>query len=180
MKLALSYLPDSPQPENVLVDVHDSNTRSKNMAAIKCRNTKPEVFLRKRLHALGFRYKLNNKTLPGKPDLVFPKFHAVVFINGCFWHAHGCYMFKIPSTRSEWWKHKLFRNRQRDHQQWNELQSNGWRVLVVWECAIRGRQRITESALIDQIAEWLRGETKHLELTSSPNKQTHLHPRATR
>ncbi|WP_370298341.1 very short patch repair endonuclease [Pontibacterium sp.] len=150
-----------------MADVHDAKTRSKNMAAIKCRNTKPEVYLRKKLHALGFRYKLGDKALPGKPDLVLPKHHAVIFINGCFWHAHGCHMFKIPATRSEWWKHKLFRNKQRDHEQWEELRANGWRVLVVWECAIRGRQKIVESELIDQIAQWLRGENEFCEIISS-------------
>lgn len=137
------------------------------MAAIRYRDTKPEIFLRKRLHALGFRYKLGNKTLPGKPDLVFPKYHAAIFVNGCFWHAHSCYMFKIPATHTEWWKQKLFRNRQRDHEQWDELRSNGWRVLVVWECAIRGRRKIPESELIEQASHWLKGDNEFFEITSS-------------
>lgn len=136
------------------------------MAAIKYKNTKPEIFLRKRLHALGFRYTLDNNTLPGKPDLVFPKYRAVIFINGCFWHAHGCHMFKIPKTRTDWWMQKLSQNKQRDHEQWCELNASGWRVLVVWECAIRGRYKVIETELLDTITHWLSGETYFREITS--------------
>ena len=125
------------------------------MAAIKGKNTKPELWLRKRLHALGFRYRLNVKDLPGKPDIVLPKYKAAIFVNGCFWHMHDCDVFRLPSTRTEWWYEKLSKNQQRDLSNQNELIESGWRVLVVWECAIKGRKRMSEDELISGIEEWL-------------------------
>tara|TARA_B100001059_G_scaffold236760_1_gene289982 strand:+ start:117264 stop:117692 length:429 start_codon:yes stop_codon:yes gene_type:complete len=123
-----------------LVDVHDKETRSKNMAAIRNKNTRPELMLRKQLHAAGFRYRLNVKEMPGKPDIVLPKYKTVIFVHGCFWHLHNCLLFKWPSTRAEWWKVKLMTNRQRDLEAQDKLMELGWRVLVVWECEIKSQK----------------------------------------
>ncbi len=110
------------------------------MAAIRNKNTRPELMLRKQLHAAGFRYRLNVKEMPGKPDIVLPKYKTVIFVHGCFWHLHNCLLFKWPSTRAEWWKVKLMTNRQRDLEAQDKLMELGWRVLVVWECEIKSQK----------------------------------------
>lgn len=119
-----------------MTDVHSPEVRSKNMRAIRNRDTKPELLVRKALHAAGFRYRLGGCGLPGRPDLVFPKYRTVVFVNGCFWHAHDCRFFKIPKTRTEFWLKKIDGNRNRDAKVSLELAEMGWRVLVVWECML--------------------------------------------
>lgn len=138
-----------------MTDVHSSDIRRKNMQAIKAQNTKPELWLRRHLHAAGFRYRLNAKELPGKPDLVLPKYKAVIFIHGCFWHAHGCHLFKLPATRTDFWKAKLNGNKERDLRQKALLEQQGWRVLTVWECSIKGKTRIPETELMENICAWL-------------------------
>lgn len=139
-----------------MTDVHDKQARSRNMTAIKAQNTKPELWLRKRLHAAGFRYRLNAKELPGKPDLVFPKYKAVIFVHGCFWHAHECHLFKLPATKTDFWKTKLYGNKDRDLRQIEQLEGMGWRVLTVWECAIKSKTRIPENELLNSICSWLK------------------------
>lgn len=153
-----------------MTDVHNSATRSRNMAAIKSKNTRPERWLRQRLHALGFRYRLNVNTLPGKPDLVFPRHNAVIFVHGCFWHMHQCPLFRLPTTRTEWWERKLMHNRQRDLAEQDKLREMGWRVLLVWECAIRGRKKINETELIAQVAAWLKNSNHYTEIPASTEK----------
>lgn len=121
-----------------MADVHDKETRSYNMSCIKGKNTNPEMLVRKFLFANGFRYRLNVKELPGKPDIVLPKYKTVIFINGCFWHGHkGCRYFVLPKTRTEWWLQKIKDTRHRD--QLNEIALNvkGWRVIIVWECELK-------------------------------------------
>ena len=137
-------------------DVHDKATRSRNMAAIKGRDTSPELRIRKGLHSLGFRYRKHAKDLPGKPDLVFPKYRAVVFINGCFWHKHDCHMFKWPLTRPDFWQAKIGRNADNDVRNMQMLTKAGWRVATVWECALKGRMRIGAESSVQLLAEWLR------------------------
>jgi DNA mismatch endonuclease (patch repair protein) len=108
------------------------------MSQIKGKNTKPEMLVRKYLHANGFRYKLHDKNMPGRPDLVLPKYNTVIFIHGCFWHAHqGCRYFVIPKTRSEWWKNKIYGNRKRDKENLKRLKEEGWNVIQVWECELK-------------------------------------------
>jgi DNA mismatch endonuclease, patch repair protein len=126
------------------------------MAAIKGRDTSPERRIRKGLHALGFRYRTHAKALPGKPDLVFPKYRAVVFINGCFWHRHDCHMFKWPLTRPDFWQAKIGRNADNDVRNVQILTKAGWRIATVWECAVKGRTRIGAEAAVQLLAEWLR------------------------
>lgn len=138
-----------------MADVHLPEIRSKNMSAIKHKNTKPELKIRKRLHALGFRYRLNSKQLPGTPDLVLSRHKAVIFVNGCFWHVHDCPVFRWPATRTAWWKEKLTKNRNRDYENIQTLLSTGWRVCTVWECSIYGRFRLPEDEVVIRIAEWL-------------------------
>lgn len=125
-----------------MADVHEPETRSYNMSQIQAKDTKPEMLVRKFLHSNGFRYRLHAKDLPGKPDLVLPKYNSVIFVHGCFWHAHeNCEYFKIPETRTEWWKEKLYGNRERDKKNIEELKDEGWHVIVVWECELKKETR---------------------------------------
>lgn len=146
-----------------MVDVLTIEQRQLNMSRIHGRDTKPEMQVRRGLHALGLRYRLHVRALPGRPDLVFSKHHAVIFIHGCFWHAHGCSLSKLPATRREFWKKKLEGNFARDKRAVAALRAQEWRVLVIWECALRGVSRIGVSeairlakAFIDsaEIVEW--------------------------
>lgn len=138
-----------------MTDIVDKATRSRMMSGIRSKNTRPEVLIRKALHAQGFRYRLHNKSLPGKPDLSFPRYKAVVFIHGCFWHGHNCHFFRMPQTRTSFWLDKINGNRQRDARQLVQLKQAGWRVLLVWECAIRKNGVTPNKMLIDYIANWL-------------------------
>lgn len=138
-------------------DVVDAPTRSRMMSGIRGRDTKPELLIRRGLHARGYRYRLHARTLPGRPDLAFPSRKAAIFIHGCFWHGHGCPLFKWPSTRAEWWRAKIEGNRARDRAVRAELADMGWRQLRVWECALKGRQRRDPDALLGLVAEWLDG-----------------------
>ena len=123
------------------------------MTAIRAKNTKPEMIVRQGLHARGLRYRLHKKGLPGTPDLVFARKRVALFVHGCFWHAHsGCRYFKLPKTNAEKWKAKLEGNRSRDERDQAALKIHGWRVLVVWECEIRGRTRAEVEELLDQLA----------------------------
>ena len=140
-----------------MADVVDSATRSRMMAGIRATNTRIEIMVRKALHAQGFRYRLHPRGVPGKPDAVFPRFHAVLFVNGCFWHGHDCPMFRVPATRQEFWASKFARNRLRDNDVRRQLRSAGWRVLTVWECALRGRGAIGLASVTARAAAWLRG-----------------------
>jgi DNA mismatch endonuclease (patch repair protein) len=137
------------------VDIVDAATRSRMMSGIKGKNTKLEVSIRKALHARGFRYRIHVNNLPGRPDLVLPKYSAVVFVHGCFWHGHSCRYFKIPQTRPDFWREKIRKNHLRDKTQESSLLAGGWRVLVVWECAVRSRSKEKFALVIDLIAEWL-------------------------
>lgn len=117
-----------------MADVLTATQRSKCMAAIRCTDTTPEVAVRRAAHALGFRFRLHVKGLPGKPDLVFPRLRAVVFVHGCFWHQHRCGDGHIPASKTEYWGPKLARNRERDREHRRSLKRLGWRVLTIWEC----------------------------------------------
>lgn len=124
------------------MDVHDSKTRSYNMSRIKGKNTKPEETVRKYLFSQGFRYRKNDKRLPGKPDIVLPKYKTIIFVNGCFWHKHeGCRYFAWPQNNAEFWKEKIESNVVRDKKQYEELQDAGWRVIIVWECELKKKRK---------------------------------------
>ena len=125
-----------------MADVHDRETRSFNMSRISGKDTKPEMMVRKYLHANGFRYRLHVKNLPGKPDIILPKYKTVIFVHGCFWHAHECCKyFKLPKTRTEWWNEKLYNNKMRDEKNIEELKRLGWNVIIVWECELKKNNR---------------------------------------
>lgn len=128
------------------------------MAAIRGSHTKPELEVRKALHAAGFRYRLHAKDLPGKPDLVLPRYRAVIFVNGCFWHKHDCHLFKWPATREEFWRAKIGRNVENDARAFDALRAAGWRVAVVWECALKGRTRLEPSSAMQRLAGWIRSD----------------------
>lgn len=121
-----------------MADVHTPMVRSYNMSRIKGKDTKPEELVRKYLFSKGFRYRKNEKKLPGKPDIVLPKYRAVIFVNGCFWHKHdGCKYFVWPKSNVDFWHNKLLSNSERDKRNYDLLEKSGWKVLIVWECELR-------------------------------------------
>lgn len=153
------------------MDVLSSQQRSFNMSRIRDKNTKPEMLIRKFLWANGYRYRLHCKKMPGKPDIVLSKFKAIIFIHGCFWHQHGCKYTVMPTTRREFWEEKLNTNKQRDKRVYQELKEAGWRVLVIWECALRTK-KAKQCSLFQGIVSWLHSETLFSEYPSSPNNKT--------
>jgi DNA mismatch endonuclease, patch repair protein len=153
-----------------MADIVDKRTRSRMMSGIKGKNTKPELTIRKGLYHRGFRYRLHLANLPGKPDMVFIGRKAVIMVNGCFWHAHNCHLFKWPSSREEFWRKKIGRNKEKDAETKQALSEKGWRILVVWECSLKGRTLLPQEKALDTIAEWL--DNKHSgnkEITGEDN-----------
>ena len=134
------------------------------MARIRGKDTRPEMIVRRGLHAKGFRYRLHDRRLPGSPDLVFPSRNAVILVHGCFWHGHDCHLFKWPATRAEFWRRKITGNRERDACNLASLHDLGWRTLVIRECALKGRIRRPVDSLLDQAAAWLASADEYLEL----------------
>lgn len=120
-----------------MTDVVDTETRSRMMAGIRGMNTRPELIVRRALHKAGLRFRIHRKDLPGKPDIVLPKHHAIIFVHGCFWHGHDCRYFKVPQTRTEFWMSKISANKARDMKNSDALTASGWKVIVVWECDVR-------------------------------------------
>jgi DNA mismatch endonuclease, patch repair protein len=121
-----------------MADVHSKEIRSKNMAAIKGKNTKPELLVRKFLHANGYRYKLHDRSLPGKPDIVLPKYKTVIFVHGCFWHGHkNCKYFVVPKTRTEWWLNKINGNISNDTKVVKALKKDHWKIIKIWGCQLK-------------------------------------------
>ncbi len=137
------------------MDTVDRQTRSNIMASVGQKNTGAELVLRKALHKIGLRYKLHDRSLPGSPDLVFPRFHAVVFVHGCYWHPHGCYRSTTPKTQREFWIDKFHANRLRDERNVSSLRELGWRVLTVWECALLGKSVLDPDEVIGFVRAWL-------------------------
>ncbi len=138
-----------------MVDVVTPDKRRRMMAGIKGKNTKPELIVRKELFRRGFRYKLHDKQLPGRPDLVFPKYKSVIFVNGCFWHKHECKLFKWPDSNREFWKKKITENSKRDQRNRDSLSSEGWGVRTIWECALKGKKSNDIEREIDDLSQWL-------------------------
>ncbi|MCU1065975.1 DNA mismatch endonuclease Vsr [Stenotrophomonas maltophilia] len=126
------------------------------MSRIHGSNTKLEVLVRKGLHARGLRYRLGGAKLPGRPDIVLPKYRTVVFVHGCFWHGHDCPLYRLPKTRPEFWADKIGKNRIRDLRVTAQLEAMGWRVLTVWECSLRGKTALEQASFLDHLAEILR------------------------
>jgi len=140
------------------MDTVDQTTRSKIMASVGQKNTGPEMALRSTLHRRGLRYRLHDRNLPGSPDLVFPRFKAVIFVHGCYWHAHDCYRGTKPKSRQRFWDEKFQANQHRDARNVERLVARGWRVLTVWECAIKGKTAKPSDMLAQKIDVWLKGK----------------------
>ena len=137
-------------------DVHSKAVRSYNMSRIKGKGTKPEEIIRKYLFSQGFRYRKNVESLPGKPDIVLPRYRTVVFVNGCFWHHHDCLYFVWPRSNAEFWKNKIDRNVERDKENMAKLQSAGWRVIIVWECMLKNNKE----HILQELTEGIRNQDK--------------------
>ena len=148
-----------------MTDVLTPDQRSRVMGRIRGSNTKPELWVRQGLFALGFRYRLHQRQLPGTPDLVLPRFRAVIFVNGCFWHGHDCPLYRLPSTRTDFWQSKIEKNRIRDQKNNTRLRELGWRVLTIWECALRGRTRQSPDDVFGSLASWLESEQDTRQIT---------------
>ena len=147
-----------------MADVHDRETRRRNMSAIRGKNTRPERMVRSWLHRNGIRFRLHDKKLPGSPDLVFAKYRAVLFINGCFWHGHDCPMFRWPATRTEFWKAKINATKARDLENKKALAALGLRTGTVWECALKGRQKRLPDDITNCLTDWLHTSIPVFEL----------------
>lgn len=147
-----------------MADVVSAEVRSRMMAGIRGKNTKPEMIIRRGLHVKGFRYLLHDKRLPGKPDLVFPKYRAVIFVHGCFWHGHDCHLFKWPKTRRGFWRKKIERNREIDEGAISALKQSGWRCCVIWECSLKSPTRLPIAGTIERIAHWLDSSSRSLTI----------------
>lgn len=150
-----------------MADIVDQATRSRMMSGISSKNTKAEVEIRKKLFSLGYRYRIHDSKLPGKPDIIMARFKAVIFIHGCFWHAHNCVLFKLPSTRRAFWKNKLKRNSQKDTENNKELKKMGWRIMTVWECSFRGAGKKREEQIdiiANKIVNWVHSSKRQIEI----------------
>ena len=148
-----------------MTDVLTIEQRRLNMSRIRGRDTSPEMKIRRGLHGLGFRFRLHKKALPGTPDLILPKHRVVVFVHGCFWHGHGCALSKMPQTRRQFWHEKITGNAARDRKSEQLLINAGWRVLTIWECALRGHERIPDAEVFEAVANFIRrGEANFFEI----------------
>ena len=152
-------------------DVVSAEVRSRMMSGIHGTNTKPEIIVRTGLHSRGFRYRKNDKSLPGKPDLVFAKYQAVIFVNGCFWHGHNCHLFKWPSTRVDFWRKKIERNQEKDEESLCALHSAGWRVLTIWECALKGKEKLLFESVLDSASCWLEKDDGSCEILGGEGRK---------
>ncbi|WP_186030007.1 very short patch repair endonuclease [Burkholderia gladioli] len=147
-----------------MTDILAPEQRSLRMAAVRRINTGPELAVRRLLHGAGFRYRLNARQLPGSPDIVLPKWKIAVFVHGCFWHGHDCSLFKLPATRTEWWRAKILSNTARDRRAIDALVIDGWRVMVVWQCALKGRGRLSPERLGALLSDGVRGGATVVEI----------------
>jgi len=147
-----------------MTDVFSSEKRSKVMSRITGKNTEPEMKIRKALHGLDYRYSLHKKNLPGKPDIYFRKYNALIEINGCYWHGHDCHFFKWPQNNKEFWKKKIGRTKERDGNNFRKLQDMGYRLLVIWECAIKGKTSLDFEVLIESVIKWLHSDIQFKEI----------------
>lgn len=143
------------------------------MSAIRSENTKPELIIRRALHRAGFRFRLHRRDLPGRPDIVLPKYCGVIFAHGCFWHGHECPRFRWPSgDRADFWRNKIIENQRRDEDVAEALKRMGWRFFVVWECALVGKDRRSISSVIAHITAWLNSERQTGTLSGIPSKSS--------
>lgn len=150
-----------------MVDVHSKETRRKNMQAIKRENTFIEIHINNLLKVLDIPFSIQCKELPGKPDFVIEYYNAIIFTHGCFWHKHNCSLFKLPKTKTEFWLNKINKNCARDKKNQQELVSLGWKILIIWECALKGKFKLSDQQLFNTIEEWLCSHDKNAEIDIS-------------
>jgi DNA mismatch endonuclease (patch repair protein) len=143
-----------------MTDIVAPEVRSRMMAGIRGRHTQPELTVRTLLHRAGYRFRLHVRGLPGKPDIVLPKHNAVIFVHGCFWHGHGCNLFKWPTSNAEFWKGKIHRNKALDSAAIRSLRRDGWRVLLVWECSMKGPKALHPDEMMASLSMWLLGDAQ--------------------
>jgi DNA mismatch endonuclease (patch repair protein) len=154
-----------------MADIVSPETRSRMMSGIKGKNTKPEIQIRKYLFASGYRYRLGGKKLPGRPDIVLSKHKAVIFINGCFWHGHElCNLFRMPKSKKEFWNKKISGNIARDKINIAQLRNEGWRVCTVWECALKGKNRLKEEKVIKALVDWIESDSQAKNIRGKKEK----------
>jgi DNA mismatch endonuclease (patch repair protein) len=147
-----------------MADVHSKAVRSKNMRAIATRDTAIEKRLAGLLAECGFEFRVQDEQLAGRPDFVIDSHRCIIFTHGCFWHHHDCYLFKVPATRTEFWLEKIGKNVERDRRDIRRLLGEGWRVLLVWECALRGREKLSDEALGERLEEWVCSGGHHAQI----------------
>ncbi|MEP5764946.1 MAG: very short patch repair endonuclease [Halieaceae bacterium] len=135
-------------------------SRSRQMSRIRSKNTRPEILVRKLLHQAGFRFRIHYTKLPGKPDIVLPKYRAVIRVNGCFWHGHDCHIFHWPKTRREFWERKINANVVRDKSYKLVYSKAGWKTLTIWECAVQGKTKLPLQSLMKNIENWILYDTQ--------------------
>lgn len=146
------------------MDIVDRDTRSRMMRGIRGSNTKPEIVIRRLLHAAGFRFRIHSRKLPGRPDIVLKKHRAVFLVHGCFWHGHHCSLFRLPGTRTQFWAAKIGRNRANDARVRRRLRERGWRIAVIWECALKGKARLSDDRLAKRIVRWVQSDSSSLTI----------------
>lgn len=154
-----------------MVDVLSPQSRHFNMQRIRSCDTKPEMVVRRGLHRLGVRFRLHDRRLPGSPDLVCPRYRAVIFVNGCFWHRHDCNLFKLPETRIDFWDSKLRSNARRDTRNRDKLLTMGWRVARVWECSLKGNRRLGPELVIQRCYDFLLSDSVEVDIRGYPSRR---------
>lgn len=148
-----------------MADIVSPEKRSDMMSGIRGKNTKPEIIVRRLLHRLGYRFRLHRKELPGKPDIVLPKWHTVIFVNGCYWHGHeNCHLFRLPKSRTEFWTNKIGSNQSRDIRNYAALGDAGWKVIVVWECAVSKKLCLSDDQLQATLNEALKSAKTRFDI----------------
>lgn len=147
-----------------MADRLTTEQRRLNMSRVRAKDTAPEMKVRQLLHKMGFRFRLHRRDLPGKPDVVLPRYRAVIFVNGCFWHGHDCHLFRMPATRPEFWAGKIEANRTRDRAARTKLAGLGWRSLSVWECALKGTARLEIGGIERRLAGFVIGDAREEDI----------------
>jgi len=155
-----------------MADIVTPAKRSEMMSGIKGKDTKPEIRIRKLLFGLGYRYRIGSKHLSGRPDIVLPKYNAIIFIHGCFWHGHElCNLFRMPKSKKEFWSKKISGNIIRDEISIARLQEEGWRVCTVWECALKGRNRLKEEKVTNALVNWIESDSSALNIRGKKERK---------
>ena len=150
-----------------MADIVDKETRSRMMSGIRGKDTKPEIVVRKLLHSEGFRFRLHRKDLPGRPDIVLPKYRTAILVHGCFWHGHDdCHLFRLPRSRTDFWQEKIAGNQARDRKNILLLHDLGWRTLEIWECALKGKLKLETGPIAERICAFLEGRERADEISS--------------